>query len=648
MGLDWRSEGPDGCFSAPLPDGAAGCWCRLEVRIPGSTAWWAKLEVTDPARGQIVREAFLGPLRLGARATLLHVPSSATGLSLRVFYVEPGGAPAPIGSFRVLGRASATVALLRHGWRLIPGALAGDAAGRLGRLRVMLGQAPARAGEAPGYDVWCLLYDRWGEAERAALRATEMVSEIAVLVVGGNQAGRLASLASVARQWMAPARVGYVDEADHLDANAARWTLVLRAGDELAPHALACFALEASRHDDAELIYADSDELMPAGRQTPLFKPGADARLLRAGVLTRGAVLVRDHVLRASRTTPGSPDISAATCPPDRVARVPFVLTHVSPAGDFVAGPPDMPDRKAELPFVSIVIPTGLRSRHVLRCLRRLVGGTDYPGGFEVMLAVSRLDPSDRRQAALHARVARLPGVAVFDFGLKDFNYARVNNMAVRQARGTLILLLNDDVAPIRRDWLTCMVAARTDPDDLPAGIVGARLLYGNGRVQHAGVIMGLAHLCEHAFRLARGDDPGPYGLALLDREVSAVTGACLLVDRTLYLSLGGMDERYAVALNDVDFCLRGRQAGVRVVLAASVCLHHYEGLSLGRHYSGARAALESLEVRQLRERWAATIAHDPFYHPCASLEPGREFQPGFPPRLTPLSWINGDRPAQG
>jgi GT2 family glycosyltransferase len=172
--------------------------------------------------------------------------------------------------------------------------------------------------------------------------------------------------------------------------------------------------------------------------------------------------------------------------------------------------------------------------------------------------------------------------------------------------------------------------------EDPRVGIVGARLLYGNGMVQHEGVIMGLANLCEHAGRLRDGRDPGPHGIGLIDREVSAVTGACLLIRSCLYSELGGMDEAYAIALNDVDLCLRAREAGWRVVYCAGAVLHHYESLSLGRHYGGARAGLESVEVQRLRARHAAVIGADPFYSPLASLQPGREWQPAFPPRPHP------------
>ncbi len=192
------------------------------------------------------------------------------------------------------------------------------------------------------------------------------------------------------------------------------------------------------------------------------------------------------------------------------------------------------------------------------------------------------------------------------------------------------LLLLNDDVAPNVPDWLDLMLAHMQDSR---VGIVGARLLYGNGMVQHEGVILGLADLCEHAGRLRDGADPGPHGIGVVCRQVSAVTAACMLVRASLFRDLGGFDEGFAIALNDVDFCLRARRAGWRIVYCAEAVLTHYESLSLGRHYEGARAALERIEVRRLRDRWAAEISADPFYNPQASLDPGREWQPAFCPR---------------
>jgi GT2 family glycosyltransferase len=257
------------------------------------------------------------------------------------------------------------------------------------------------------------------------------------------------------------------------------------------------------------------------------------------------------------------------------------------------------------------------------------VGDANYPG-IEFLLAVSRIDARDRRQSACLARAAALPGVRVLDLALPDFNFAQVNNVASRQARGAFLLFMNDDVAPVSESFVPALLSHATSPG---VGAVGARLLYGNGTIQHAGVIMGLGGLCEHACRLAESADPGDHGRNRADREVSAVTAACMLMRADLFAKLGGFDEAFAVALNDVDLCLRIRATGARIVYAAGVTFMHYESLSLGRHYEGRRASLEAGEVRRLRARWAPVIADDPYYNPQASLEPGREWQPAFPPR---------------
>ncbi len=299
-------------------------------------------------------------------------------------------------------------------------------------------------------------------------------------------------------------------------------------------------------------------------------------------------------------------------------------------SADIARGPVGLQVRLApkEAPTIGVVVPSACRSAHVLACVRRLVVGTKFPIE-RVIVAVSS-SSFTMRQRRIMAALARLPRVQVLHCPLPAFDFAAVNNLAAQEIDANLLLLLNDDVAPLRPDWLGRMVAQLQDP---AVGIVGARLLYGNDTVQHAGVVLGLAHLCEHNDKFARPGDPGPFGSVALDRDVSAVTGACLLIRTQLWRELGGFDPAFAIALNDVDLCLRARAAGHRVVYAAGALLTHYESLSLGRHYSGARAHHESHEVRLLRQRWSAVIADDPFYNRNMSLEIGREWQPSFPPR---------------
>ena len=641
--------GEPGCFTASLPPGAAGQWCRVSATLHRPGAWWIRVSAFDEARGQVVREAFLGKRRGATRTLLLHIPRDASRLTLTVLAEGQAGATAPVLRLRVLRRSVAAAQLVAFGWRKLPGCVRGDRSGLAGRVRSELGQAPARAGEAPPYDVWCRLYQGWDDTVRRALMpAVDGLAQLEVVIappqdpLASAEPLVAASLASLEAQWSRPARIVVAGpDAAAWQRAPGNWLLVLYAGERLIPSATACFALAVARCPaGARLIYADADELHDGVRADPLFKPPADPWLRESGLLTRGCCAVHPDVGVGAVLAADDPRaLLAAGMSAAAMHRIGLILTHV-PAGTPAARPQAPPSQTADTLAVTIIVASACRSPHVLRCLRGLVDTTNY-ANLEILVA-SRIDQGDRRQQAVLDEVSRLPAVRVVDTGLDVFNYAAVNNLAAREARGELLLLLNDDVLPIGPDWLRRMVAfTAAGPEQ--ADIVGARLLYGNDRVQHAGVIVGLANLCENAFRLSERADAGPHGIARLDRQVCAVTAACMLIRRSVWQEHRGFDESFCIALNDVDFCLRAGQAGARIVFAAGVELYHFESLSLGRHYQGERAALEVREVHRLRDRWQSLIANDPFYNPQASLEPGREFQPAFPPRLTPLAWIAGE-----
>jgi GT2 family glycosyltransferase len=642
-------------FAAALPPAAAGRWCRVVLSWPGGGPFWAKLELFDSARGQIVREAFFPPSRRNDQVMLLHIPQASGQLTLSLFTPRAASQTQPVLSLpvlslRVLVRIEATLRLFAGGRLSLAGALRGSPFGLLGRLRAMLGQAAARRGQAPPYHVWIDLYDTWGDQERQALlscTATGGSAEdtppdmIEIRVMDdGSEAALTGTMASIAAQWRAPEVLSVIRTHDMWRVPTAEWVVMLACGETLAPHALACLAHAMSRNPFPLAIYADVD-YYDAGmaRSTPGLRPAADAWLMRSALLRDGAWIF--HRSAFGYVQAGDGRLAAARrLPAARIMHVPLILTHCPPAPAPMDAPPSCTqDRGKSLPHVSIIVPSACRSWHVLQCLSHVAHHTGY-ANFDMLVAVSSCDPDDHRQAGIMRHVSLLPRTRVITLDMPDFNFAAVINRAAAQAGGDLLLLLNDDVSPITPGWLSQLVAFTEDEAEHCADIVGPRLLYGNGLVQHAGVIMGLANLCEHAFRLARSADPGPQGIARLTRQVSAVTAACMLVRRALFESLHGLDEAFAIALNDVDFCLRAGQAGACIVFAAGVDLYHFESLSLGRHYQGARAGLEAAEVRRLRDRWAFRISADPFYHPCASLELGREFTVGFPPRQTPLSWI--------
>jgi GT2 family glycosyltransferase len=705
-------------FRAALPEAAAGRWCRFDLGVaPGmprvAARWWAKLELTDEARGQVVREVFLGKLHrrglLDVRTTLVHVPQNARALMLHLFpdappnpdpasrtspNVTPPAAAAPYLlsrptlSCKILSRGAATASLLAQGWRSLPAAAAGAPAGVLGRIRAVLGQGPARAGQAPSYATWIALYEHQPAPAACAAAASW---DVQIVIVAGAPAATQASIAAAAAQHPREAVV-IVRAGEDWPVISADWVIVLQAGEILAPGAVAWFAEAALAQPAAQMLIADYDRLgMDGIRTDPLFKPTPDKLLLRSGLLTRGACALRWRNIPAGlahdagqlRLAKAGQAIAQA---PAALMHIPRILSHIRPdcrviqtpaaasvdqsrttpeAGhDALDDPSHTDNRHSNQPYsnqslhgqnrpdnltlpgpasprpaspemisaapccpsVTILIPSAARSPHVLKCVKRVAAGTAYP---DVDIRIVLSAPQHAGPAILR-RLAKLPHVSTMSVDIGAFNYALVNNAAAAQTCTPFLLLMNDDVAPAEPAWLAAMMRHMQDP---AIGIVGARLLYGNGMVQHEGVIMGLANLCEHAGRLRAGTDPGPHRYGMLDRQVSAVTGACLLIRTALYKELGGMDGAYAVALNDVDLCLRAREAGWGVVYCADATLYHFESLSLGRHYAGARASRESFEVRRLRSRFADVIADDPFYSPLASLQPGREWQPGFPPR---------------
>ncbi|HEY9217419.1 MAG TPA: glycosyltransferase, partial [Phenylobacterium sp.] len=209
--------------------------------------------------------------------------------------------------------------------------------------------------------------------------------------------------------------------------------------------------------------------------------------------------------------------------------------------------------------------------------------------------------------------------------------YARLNNVAAREAHGDVLALLNNDVDVIGPGWLTEMVGQALRPE---VGAVGARLLFGDGRVQHAGIVLGVGGVASYYHPYVERTARGYRDALVLTRSVSAVTGACLVLRRDVYEKVGGMDEaNLAVAFNDVDLCLRIREAGLRVVCTPFAELHHYESASRGRDRNGEKKARWEREAEWMRRRWGEVLDADPFYNPNFSLRSGG-FRLASPPRV--------------
>jgi GT2 family glycosyltransferase len=253
----------------------------------------------------------------------------------------------------------------------------------------------------------------------------------------------------------------------------------------------------------------------------------------------------------------------------------------------------EIADRKK----IVIVIPTRDRVELLQRCVESIVARTDYPN-YEIVIADNAsADPATRRYYdTLPHRILTYPG---------PFNYSAINNFAVRETTAPWILFLNNDTEVINADWLSGMAEHIQRPD---VGAVGAKLLYPDGTIQHAGVLLSEQVGADHAYchAPAKSSENGA-GLHLV-RNYSAVTAACMLTRRDLFDQVGGFDEmRLAVAYNDVDYCLKLRREGFAIVYTPFAQLYHHESASRGR----GRA--DPAEDRLLRARWPEAFAHDPF-----------------------------------
>jgi GT2 family glycosyltransferase len=212
----------------------------------------------------------------------------------------------------------------------------------------------------------------------------------------------------------------------------------------------------------------------------------------------------------------------------------------------------------------------------------------------------------------------------------QPFNFAALNNAAVKQADGTLVALVNDDIEVISPDWLTEMVRLAVQPG---IGAVGAKLLYPNGNIQHAGVVLGLRGVAGHAFKLNPGEDPGYHHRAQLTSSFSAVTAACLLIRKHIYLEVGGMEEKnLTIAFNDVDFCIRVRETGLRNVWTPHSVLYHHESATRGYEDNPKKQARFESEIRFMQKRWGRKLLEDPCYSPNLTLQ-HEDFSYAWPPR---------------
>lgn len=261
-----------------------------------------------------------------------------------------------------------------------------------------------------------------------------------------------------------------------------------------------------------------------------------------------------------------------------------------------------------EQPSVDLIIPTRDGLAVLKPCIESLLSKTDYPD-FHIIIVDNGSEKAET--LAFLEQVSQRSNVKVVAYP-GEFNYSAINNFAVAQGSSEYVALINNDIEVIHADWLTQMMAWAVQPD---VGIVGAKLLFGNGSVQHAGVTIGMGNAAGHIHRLEAGDASGYQNRCIATQNMMAVTAACLVTPRALYEQLGGLNESdFKVAYNDIDYCLRVEARKQQVIWTPQARLYHHESVSRGDDMSDAHVERYFRELAVLQKKWHTKGFVDKYY----------------------------------
>ena len=258
---------------------------------------------------------------------------------------------------------------------------------------------------------------------------------------------------------------------------------------------------------------------------------------------------------------------------------------------------------------VSIIIPTKDKVDLLRVCIESIRKHTNHPS-YEILVISNN---SEEKATYAYLDQAMRDGTLRFLRHDIPFNYAALNNFAVRHCDSPYLLFLNNDTEVVSPEWLTAMLEFAQHQD---IGAVGAKLLYPDDTIQHAGVVLGIGGVAGHSHRYLPEHHLGYFGQHNLVRNYSAVTAACLLTRREVFEAVGGFNEELAVAFNDVDFCLKIRQAGYRIVYTPYARLYHYESASRGSDTTPENTGRFRAEIAYMLARWGAWLQNDPYYNP--------------------------------
>jgi GT2 family glycosyltransferase len=451
---------------------------------------------------------------------------------------------------------------------------------------------------------------------------------------------------------------GHISEASNSAITLATGSFLalLDHDDTLAPDALLWVAKAIHQHPNAAIIYSDEDKLDRKGARTePYFKCDWNHTLFLQQNMINHLGVYRTVLVNAMggfrKGFEGAQDYDLALrvseqCTPAQIIHIPRVLYHwrihnkstssnintksyaavaarraveehmhrtsveasvTETEGIYHRIQYTLPD---PLPMVSIIIPTKNNHRLLQRCISGL-RGTIQNSNFEILI-IDNGSSDHQTLQQLHELNNTKQIKVIAD--ARPFNFSALNNHAVQKAQGEYLLFLNDDTEAIHKGWFEEMLSVATRPD---TGAVGARLLFPDKSLQHAGVILGLGGVAGHSHKYLKPGQPDYFGRSMLMQEISAVTGACMMLRKKVFQEAGGFDEtNLAVAFNDVDLCLKIRTLGYKVIYNPYAELMHYESYSRGNDLEQKHLDRFMKENKYMLAKWKKWIDNDPAYSP--------------------------------
>lgn len=432
-------------------------------------------------------------------------------------------------------------------------------------------------------------------------------------------APELSKEARATLEQLIPPRAAPSTHAPHID-------FIINSGTRVRRHALDLMVAWLAAHPDQILLYGDTIATQDRAT-TSWFKPAYTPLMARSGLLLHGVIALRSShanieslIKKIARDPAHWQKYIIEACEglgATSIGHLPHVLSTTDDQWFEPQKIVSTPLRS--IPRVSIIIPTRNYWSVLKPCLDSLKI-TDWPHDKLEIIVVDNGSDEQEILVGLAERVAS-GEIRVIQHD-RPFNWSELNNVGVAASSGEILVFLNNDIEIIEPNWLLHMVALATDPHN---GAIGCKLLYPDQTVQHGGVVLGIQGVAAHAHLFLDKTEGGYQGLANIDREVSCVTGACIVVERSKFEEIGGFDETFKVAFNDVAFCLSLKKHGYHNIYAANVVLIHHESKSRGYDTTPEKIERNRQEMITIWRKFDQDMRDDPLYSPNLSYQQAYE-----------------------